>query len=202
VTLARTGLVAASYFLGSIPTGYWLGLAWKGVDVRQHGSGNLGATNVLRVLGTGAGVLTLALDILKGLIPVLISERLFPHELTLAILTGLAAILGHTASIFVRFRGGKGVATAAGVFVALLPVPMLAAVVVFAVVFGWSRYVSLGSLLAAVTLASSSWIVSAPPPLIWTTVAVVAFVFWTHRTNIQRLLKGTEHRIEWHKKNA
>jgi glycerol-3-phosphate acyltransferase PlsY len=194
--------VAASYLLGSIPTGYWLGLAWKGVDVRQQGSGNLGATNVLRVLGTGPGVLTLALDILKGLIPVLVAQRLFPQELTLAILTGLAAIFGHTASIFVRFRGGKGVATTAGVFAALLPIPALAAVTVFAVVFGWSRYVSLGSLLGALTLACSSFIVAAPRPLAWTAVAMAVFVVWTHRANIRRLYSGTENRIEWRKKNA
>jgi len=194
LSLSRAGLVAGSYLLGSIPTGYWLGLAWKGVDVRNLGSGNLGATNVLRVLGPGPGLLTLALDIFKGLIPVLISERLFPHELTLAILTGLSAIVGHTASIFVRFRGGKGVATTAGVFAALLPIPTLAAVAVFAVVFGSTRYVSLGSLLGASTLAISSFVFAIPRSLSWAAVLVAVYVIWTHRGNIRRLANGTENR--------
>src|ERR1044071_9941862 len=111
----------ASYLLGSIPTGYWLGLAWKGIDIRKHGSGNLGATNVFRVLGKWPGFGTLAFDILKGWIPVHLAMRFFPGRLALAIGAGLSAIVGHTASLFVRFRGGKGVATSASVFAALLP---------------------------------------------------------------------------------
>src|SRR5262245_51281482 len=103
MTLSKGGLLLGSYLLGSIPTGYWLGLAWKGIDVRTQGSGNLGATNVFRVLGTAPGLITLLIDILKGLLPVLIAEHLYPGDLQIAILTGLATILGHTLSIFVRF---------------------------------------------------------------------------------------------------
>src|SRR5882672_11102169 len=103
------GLLALAYLIGSVPTGYWLGKLWKGVDVRQFGSGNLGATNVFRVLGVVPGLLTFVIDFSKGLISVLVAKRLFPGELSIALCAGLAAILGHTTSVFVRFRGGKGV---------------------------------------------------------------------------------------------
>ena len=191
-----------AYLVGSIPTGYWLGKLWKGVDVRQFGSGNLGATNVFRVLGVTPGLLTLAFDILKGLGIVLIAEHVFPKELTTAIVAGLAAILGHTTSIFVRFQGGKGVATSAGVFVALLPFPSTVALAAFFIVFGLTRFVSLGSLVGALTLAASSFAFSSPRLLSWTAVGVVLMVFWTHRANIKRLIQGTENRIEWSKKSS
>jgi glycerol-3-phosphate acyltransferase PlsY len=200
--ISKMGLFVAAYFLGSIPTGYWLGLAWKGVDVRSQGSGNLGATNVFRVLGTGAGLCTLALDILKGWLPVFWARHFYAQDLTLAIAVGLIAILGHATSVFVRFRGGKGVATSAGVFAALLPLPTTAAVLAFALVFAATRYVSLGSLFAVLILAVSSFLLSSPPPLAWAAVVVAVFVFWTHRSNIQRLLNGTENRLSWQKKNA
>ncbi len=189
-----------SYVIGSIPTGFWLGKAWKGIDVRQHGSGNLGATNVFRVLGKGPGAMTLAIDILKGLLVVLAAKTLFPQELNTAITAGICAILGHTTSIFVCFRGGKGVATSAGVFLALLPLPSAAALLTFAIVFGITHYVSLGSLSAAVVLPASSFALSEPRALSCTAMAISLFVAWTHRTNIQRLLNGTENRIEWKKK--
>ena len=202
MTPSQAGLLIVAYFIGSIPTGYWLGLAWKGIDVRKQGSGNLGATNVFRVLGTFPGLLTLAIDILKGWVPVLWTRHLFPQSLSLALAAGLAAILGHTTSVFVRFRGGKGVATSAGVFAALLPLPFTAAAVVFAIVFAATRFVSLGSMLAVLTLAASSFMVSAPRPLSWAAVLVAVFVVWTHRSNIQRLRNGTENRLSWHKKNV
>src|SRR5580765_1517553 len=104
------GIILASYLIGSIPTGYWLGKLWKGIDVRQQGSGNLGATNVFRVLGVAPGIVTLLLDILKGIAPVMWVQHVHPGDLGLAVAAGLAAIMGHMTSIFVRFRGGKGVA--------------------------------------------------------------------------------------------
>jgi glycerol-3-phosphate acyltransferase PlsY len=212
--------VLGSYLMGSIPTGYWLGKIWQGIDVRQYGSGNLGATNVFRVLGAGAGSITLVIDILKGFFPVFIYKSAFvgarmhcipndpacfalnPGETTALILIGFATIIGHTASIFVRFRGGKGIATSAGVFLALLPIPTAAAIAVFALTFSLTRYVSASSLLAAYTLVASSFALAMPRPLSWTAAAIAAFVTWTHRTNIQRLLNGTENRISWSKKNA
>jgi glycerol-3-phosphate acyltransferase PlsY len=202
VNSSQAGLLIVSYLLGSIPTGYWMGLAWKGIDVRKQGSGNLGATNVFRVLGPKPGLTTLAIDIFKGLLPVLWSKHLFPHDLMLALAAGIAAILGHTTSAFVGFRGGKGVATSAGVFAALLPIPFTVAVAVFLTVFAITKYVSLGSLIAVLTLAASSFVVSEPPPLRGAAVLVAIFVFWTHRSNIQRLLHGTENQLLWHKKNA
>jgi glycerol-3-phosphate acyltransferase PlsY len=194
--LRHAGLIVGAYALGSIPTGYWLGRT-RGVDIRRHGSGNVGATNVFRVLGTGPGLFTFGVDCLKGLLPVLAAKALFPGELGIAAASGVAAILGHTTSPWVGFRGGKGMATAAGVFAALLPLPCLAALAVFLVITGATRTVSLGSLLGALTLAAGAFAFSAPRPLAWTAVLVAAFAFWTHRGNIQRLLRGTENRLDW-----
>jgi glycerol-3-phosphate acyltransferase PlsY len=199
VTLGRALLVLVAYGLGSIPTGLWLGQLWKGVDVRRHGSGNLGATNVFRVLGARAGFTTLGIDIAKGLVPVLAARKLFPGDLTFQGIVGLAAIVGHTASFFVRFKGGKGVATSAGVFAALLPVPCAMAVITFALSFAFTRIVSLSSMAASLVLASSAFLLSAPRALAWSAAAVACFVFWTHRTNIQRLLRGNEPRIDFRK---
>jgi len=186
----------ASYLLGSIPTGYWLGKLWKGVDVRRFGSGNLGATNVFRVLGKGAGAVTLALDIAKGLAPVLLVRRLFPGEPWLAIGAGAGAILGHTTSVFVGFRGGKGVATSAGVFLALLPVPSCVALATFAVCLAITRIVSLSSLAAALALSAASLFLAPSRALRGAAVLVTIFVFWTHRHNIRRLMNGQELRIQ------
>ncbi len=123
MSASRVGFLIATYLLGSIPTGYWLGRAWKGIDIRQYGSGNLGATNVYRVLGAKPALFTFTIDCLKGLIPVLLAKHLFPDELSMAALAGVIAILGHTMSVFVHFRGGKGMATSTGVFAALMPEP-------------------------------------------------------------------------------
>jgi acyl phosphate:glycerol-3-phosphate acyltransferase len=199
MTLTPIVYFALAYLIGSIPTGYWLGKAWKGVDVRQHGSGNLGATNVFRVLGPLPGSITLAIDILKGYLVVFVANILFPGVLWALISSGVFAIVGHTMSIFVRFRGGKGVATSAGVFLALLPGPSLVALFTFLVVFGISRYVSLGSLSGALALVTSAFFFSAPQALTGTATVVAFFVCWTHRSNIKRLLAGTENRIEWKK---
>lgn len=195
--------LAASYLLGSIPAAYIAGKS-RGIDLRKHGSGNLGATNVMRVLGTKVGLAVFAFDVAKGAIPVLffprwVPERAMPlHDPTvLAILCGAAAIFGHARPIYLKFgKGGKGVATAAGVFLALAPIQTLLALVVFAVVLLSSGYVSLGSLtsatllpvLLAVTMGAQSW-----PFAI--SVVVALFVFWTHRANIARLRRGEEHRF-------
>nr|AEQ20586.1 putative glycerol-3-phosphate acyltransferase PlsY [uncultured bacterium CSLF42] len=187
--------VAVAYAAGSIPTGYWLGKAWKGIDVRQHGSGNLGATNVFRVLGAGPGSITLAVDILKGLLPVLWCRNHFPADISLAMAVGVAAITGHTTSLFVHFRGGKGVATSAGVFAALLPGPFLAAISVFIVALIISRIVSISSILAALTLAGVSLVWSPAPLMTGFAAGVALWIIWRHRSNIGRLLQGEEPRI-------
>lgn len=195
--------LAASYCLGSIPAAYIAGKS-RGIDLRKHGSGNLGATNVMRVLGTKVGLLVFVFDMAKGAASALLFPRVVPASVLpfgdpvwFAILCGGAAIAGHTRPVFLGFgKGGKGVATAAGVFLALAPVQTLLALVVFAVVLLSSGYVSLGSLTSAtilpVLLAITSGIRS---PVFMVSVVIALFVFWTHRANIVRLRNGEEHRF-------
>ena len=183
-----------SYVLGSIPTGLWLGLKLRGVDIREHGSKNVGATNTMRVLGKMLGAIALVCDVSKGLIPVLVFSRMSKWEY-LPLACGLAAVIGHTASVFLRFRGGKGVATGTGMFLGLYPLPTLVAAAVFFTLFGLTRMVSVGSmggalaLCFALCLTETSW----PVRLVATFVAI--WVFWKHRSNIQRIVKGEENRI-------
>lgn len=193
--MTGTAWTLASYAMGSIPTGYWLGLAWRGIDVRRHGSGNLGATNVFRVLGPVAGATTLLIDILKGWLPVFVARAWWPDGTHWPLLAGIAAVLGHTTSPWVGFRGGKGVATAAGMFLALMPWATLGAVAVFGLAMKGSGYVSLGSLLAAATLAVLAQVSPHEPAVRAAAAAIAILVFWTHRQNMRRLLNGTENRI-------
>lgn len=188
-----------AYASGSLPFAYLAGKA-KGVDLRTQGSGNLGATNVFRVLGWKIGITVFLADALKGALPVLL---LPPHIIgatnpTLwAIGCGVAAIAGHVRPLFLGFRkGGKGVATAAGVFFALAPLPMLATFLVFGTVLFLSGYVSLGSLASAVVLpALLLFTQGSGSPLFAVSLLIAAFVFWTHRANIGRLRRGEEHRF-------
>jgi glycerol-3-phosphate acyltransferase PlsY len=191
--------LALSYAAGSLPFAWLAGRA-AGVDLRQQGSGNLGATNVFRVLGWKVGVAVFLADAMKGALPVLLlAPRIeSPVDPTLwAIACGVAAIAGHVRPLFLRFRkGGKGVATAAGVFFALAPVPMLVTFAVFVAVVLASGYVSLGSLLSAVVLPSLLLVTQGTrSPLFVVSLVVAAFVFWTHRANIGRLRRGEEHRF-------
>lgn len=183
--------LAVSYVLGSIPTGLWLGQWLRGIDIRQHGSQNIGATNTLRVLGKPLGAAALLGDMLKGAVPVLLLGRLDPWEY-LPLACGIAAILGHSFSLFLGFKGGKGVATSTGVFGALLPIPTLIAAVVFGVTVYISRMVSLGSILAAITLSVACFFVPGTPVLRGIVVAVAVLVIWKHRSNIGRILRGEE----------
>ena len=192
------GLVGA-YLLGSIPAAYIAGRVVKGIDLRQHGSGNLGATNVYRVLGGRVAAAVLLFDAAKGALPVVLLPRLLPSDrpLVWAIAYGVAAIAGHVRSVFLLWKGGgKGVATAAGVFAALVPVPALVAVAVWALVLWASGYVSLASLGAAAVLPIAVGALLGPvSPLFYLALLVGAFVFWTHRANIGRLRRGDEHRF-------
>jgi glycerol-3-phosphate acyltransferase PlsY len=191
--------LALSYASGSLPFAWLAGRA-AGVDLRQQGSGNLGATNVFRVLGWKIGLAVFLADALKGALPVL----LLPPRINSAmdptlwgIACGVAAIAGHVRPVFLRLRkGGKGVATAAGVFFALAPVPMLVTFAVFVAVVLATGYVSLGSLLSAVVLPSLLLVTQGPrAPLFVVSLVIAAFVFWTHRANIGRLRRGEEHRF-------
>ena len=191
--------IALAYVVGSIPAAYIAG-RMRGVDLRKHGSGNLGATNVIRVLGTKIGLAVFAFDVAKGALPTLLLPRVVTGSASpelVAIACGIAAIVGHTRPVFLRFgRGGKGVATAAGVFLALAPVPTLLVLVVFAVVLLSSGYVSLGSLLSATMLPILIAVTLGPRSPVFALSALVAtFVFWTHRANIARLRSGEEHRF-------
>lgn len=189
-----------SYVSGSIPAAYLAG-RWSGVDLRAHGSGNLGATNVLRVLGARIGIAVFLVDIAKGALPVWYLPRATGASgdaLTwTAVACGVAAILGHIRPVFLGFKkGGKGVATACGVFLALAPLQTLLTLLVFAVVVFASGYVSLSSLTSAVALPVFLAVsVGVPSPLFIVSLFTGAFVFWTHRANIERLRQGTEYRF-------
>jgi acyl phosphate:glycerol-3-phosphate acyltransferase len=192
------GLVIA-YLAGSIPFAYLAGKLFKGIDLREHGSGNLGATNVFRVMGWKIASLVMLLDMAKGALPVLLlPPRLAPANAELwAIAFGVAAILGHVRSVFLLWKGGgKGVATAGGVFLALAPIASLISIAVFAVVVYLSGYVSLGSLCSAVALTAAVAIMKgASSPVAIACAVVTVFVFWTHRANIGRLRRGEENRF-------
>jgi glycerol-3-phosphate acyltransferase PlsY len=188
-----------SYVSGSLPFAYVAG-AIKGVDLRKQGSGNLGATNVFRVLGWKIGLVVFLLDALKGALPVLLLPPRIEgvtNPTLWAIACGVAAIAGHVRPVFLKFRkGGKGVATAAGVFFALAPLPMAATFAVFVAVVLATGYVSLGSLISAVLLPALLLVTQgAESPLFLVSLVVAAFVFWTHRANIGRLRRGEEHRF-------
>ncbi len=194
--------LAAAYVSGSVPSAYLAG-KWKGVDLRKHGSGNLGATNVVRVLGAKIGAAVFAVDIAKGFFPVYLLSKYVdvsrPELFAMAL--GVFAILGHIKPIFLITKGGgggKGVATAAGVFLGLAPIPMLIAFSVWLLVFLISRYVSLASLVAAVALPIALVLKgsSIHDPLLLLALAIGIFVFYTHRANIQRLINGSEHRFK------
>ncbi len=191
--------VLISYLAGSIPSAYLAGKL-RGIDLRQHGSGNLGATNVVRVLGPRIGAIVFIADLMKGFLPVYFlpryTETLRPE--LWALVYGAAAILGHVKPIFLLGKGGgKGVATASGVFLALAFVPMLIAEVVWISVFYFTRYVSLASLMGAAVLPIAILILYRQPqsPVFIASVIIASFVFWTHRANIGRLRRGEEHKF-------
>jgi acyl phosphate:glycerol-3-phosphate acyltransferase len=204
-----------SYLAGSIPTAIIVAKVMRGIDIRQHGSGNAGGTNVFRVLGWKAGVFVIAMDIAKGLLATMVIPQLmygslpfenatpFDDLTVVKIIGGCAAILGHVWTVFAGFRGGKGLATAAGMLIGLAPVEVAVSFVVFAVVFLISHYVSLGSLSAAVVFPltmffrENIFMVSVPGyhTLIFFSIGISLLIIFTHRANIVRLLKGTENRI-------
>jgi len=198
--MAHYLLIPLSYLLGAVPFGLLLGL-WAGKDVRREGSGNIGATNVLRTCGAGWGIAALVLDLLKGLVPALLAGWLAPAGPIWPVLAGLAAVLGHCYPIYLRFAGGKGVATTAGVLLAIMPLPLLVALGVFVLVVALTRYVSLGSMTAAAALliarlllAEAPWSRAELPATLFAAAALI-LVLARHRDNIRRLLAGTESRF-------
>ena len=193
-------LMALSYILGSVPNALWIGKVFKGIDVREHGSKNTGSTNAARVLGVKLGILTLILDISKGLVPTLIAillkvdffENLTKIENLDYVLVGICAILGHVFSIFMNFKGGKAVATTLGVFLVLVPKAILFAAIVFFVVFAIFRYVSLSSIFAAVSLPIFTYFLYQQIIYVILGILIAILIIVKHKSNIERLKNGTE----------
>jgi glycerol-3-phosphate acyltransferase PlsY len=196
LTAALPWLVA-SYLLGAIPTSYLAGRLIRGIDLREDGSRNLGATNLYRVLGWRFAIPVGLLDAAKGLIPVLVFAPRVSDSEVFALVCGLTAVVGHVFSIFVGFKGGKGVATAAGVMLGLTPVALGVAAAVWAALVFLTGYVSVGSIAAAAVFPVAVWLLEPPtrPAILWLDIAVAAAIIWLHRGNIQRLLNGTENRF-------
>ena len=190
-------LFPLAYLLGSIPFGLILAKLFGAADVRTAGSGNIGATNVARVAGPLPGILTLLLDATKGWLAVWLASRTTQADSAVMILCGILALIGHCFPIWLRFRGGKGVATAAGIFAALCPEALLAALILFALVVWFWRFVSLGSLAAAASIPLLVYLLwaphFAPPPIVdFGTITIAALVIYQHRGNIGRLARGEE----------
>jgi acyl phosphate:glycerol-3-phosphate acyltransferase len=186
-------LVVVGYLAGSLSPSVFLGRRLKGVDVREHGSGNAGTTNAFRVLGSKLGLTVLLLDILKGVVPVVLARR---FSIPLAVVfVALACVLGHNYSAFLRGRGGKGVATGAGVAIAMMPLPMAALIGVFLVLFIVGRTVSIASIVCAILLPVFAAVFREPLPYIIVSCLLALLVLWGHRTNMVRLRHGSERKV-------
>ena len=186
--------ILASYLLGATPTSYIAGKARQGggIDLRDHGSKNLGATNVYRILGWKYAIPVALVDIAKGAVPVLV----FSHPVWLSIAVGAAAVLGHIFSPYVSFKGGKGVATAAGMFLALAPVAVLLAIPIWGICLWLTGYVSLSSIIAVLSVPLSVALLQPnSSSVFWASIVLVALIVFAHRRNISRLIAGTENRF-------
>jgi len=204
-----------SYLIGSIPTSIIVGKLKRGIDIRQHGSGNAGGTNVIRVLGWKAGIFVIIMDMAKGLLATIVVSRLmygpipfenitpFDDFTVVQIIAGCAAILGHIWTLFAGFKGGKGIATAGGMLIGVAPVEVAVSLGIFVVVFLVTHYVSLGSLSAAASFPLTMFFrenvfmvsIRGYNTLIFFSIGISLLIFYTHRANIKRLLKGTENRL-------
>ena len=192
-----------AYLLGSIPTSFLMGKLIKGIDIREYGSGNVGATNALRVLGTKIGIITLLIDIGKGFLAIQMGKLLFSEPSNLFLICmGLFGIIGHIFTIYLKFKGGKGVATSAGVFIALSPLPVAIALVVFVITVWLSKYISLGSMVAALMFFLVELFVNvrnrfANFELLIFIFLIMVFIFIRHKANIKRIIDGNENRISF-----
>lgn len=188
-------LAIGAFLLGSIPFGLVIAKAWARADVRRIGSGNIGATNVARAAGKGAALVVLLLDVAKGFGPTLVAARLLGPESSWSVAgVGLAAFAGHCFPPWLRFRGGKGVATALGVSLAIAPFGALAGAITYAAIYAGTRLSSLGSLCAAAATAGLAF-ATAPEAFAWSVLAMVAVIVARHRANIERLVRGEEPRL-------
>jgi acyl phosphate:glycerol-3-phosphate acyltransferase len=200
--------VLIAYLLGSVPTGFLVAKA-RGVDIRTVGSGNIGATNVFRILGKAAGIFVLLADAAKGWLAVCVVAKLLcgwsyaePGSAArewFALCAGVAAILGHNYTCWLHFKGGKGIATSAGVLLALVPIPLLIVLGIWIAVFALSRYVSLASISAAFALPLAAWGFKESRTIVLVTAGLAALAIYKHKANIKRLMSGTENRIAFKK---
>ncbi len=203
MTNTKIGLLfIASYILGAIPSGYIIGRL-KGIDIRKHGSGNPGTANVYRTLGKLPGIMTFTVDFLKGFVPAMVAMHYFYIEGSMdfskghwwiPVMAGALAIIGHIWTVFLNFHGGKGVATSAGVFMALLPIPTVGAFITFGLIVWRTSHISTGSMMASIALPALCIIFATPnqKPFTLLALAVCALIFYTHIPNIKRILKGEE----------
>lgn len=193
-------VLAIAYLVGSVPTGYILS-AVSGIDIRTAGSGNIGATNVSRVVGWKAGVITLMADAGKGFIPVFLTVH-FDFDPVVTALTGLAAFLGHLYPVFLKFKGGKGVATGLGCIAGLDPLVAGCLAVVFLIIVILFRWVSLGSMGGAAFAPVLFWTFHHPLPYVWMSLVMVLLIIVRHHDNIRRMLAGQESKIEFHRRRS
>ena len=190
--------VAIAYLLGAVPFGYLLVKWTKGADVRESGSGNIGATNVMRTTGRGIGLLTLVLDIAKGFLAVWLTGWLTGGEPVWMSLAALAVMAGHAFPVFLGFKGGKAVASFIGAFLYLTPLPLAAVLLLFLVVVAVTGFISAGSILAAATFPFGVWMILHPPaPVLLASIIAGIFIVYRHRENVQRLREGTENAFRW-----
>lgn len=196
-------ILLVDYFIGAIPFGYLIVKLKTGQDVRSSGSGNIGATNVLRTTGRGAGLITLALDIFKGFAAVWLMAHFTVGDPLWTSLAALAVMAGHSFPVFLRFKGGKAVASFIGAFLYLTPAPLLAVVALFVIVVAVTRYISLGSIVAAGTFPLGVWLILHPPAPVWIAALIAgAFIVYRHRANIQRIRSGNENVFSFRRKKA
>ncbi|NOX98908.1 MAG: glycerol-3-phosphate 1-O-acyltransferase PlsY [Verrucomicrobia bacterium] len=197
-SLLAAALILTGYLIGATPFGYLAGKL-RGIDIREHGSGNIGATNVLRTLGKPIGITVLILDVLKGVLPVLIAKHFSDNSL-LHISTAFATIMGHNYTCWLSFKGGKGIATSAGALLPLIMIPLAIAVGIWALLFFTTRYVSVASIGAAAAIPVATVILQKTQgdwniPMLAFTVILATLAVWKHRSNIRKLCNGTENRF-------
>jgi acyl phosphate:glycerol-3-phosphate acyltransferase len=198
-----TGLlvIVIAYLIGAIPFGYVLVRLTTGKDIRASGSGNIGATNVLRTQGRAAGVATLLLDVAKGFVAVWLAAKMTNGDPLWMSLAALAVMAGHAFPVFLKFRGGKAVASFIGAFLYLTPLPLAAVLVLFVITVAATRAISAGSIMAAGTFPLGVWLILHPPaPILIAAIIAGAFIVYRHKSNIERLRAGNENRFTWFKK--
>ncbi|MBN1384274.1 MAG: glycerol-3-phosphate 1-O-acyltransferase PlsY [Elusimicrobia bacterium] len=189
-------VLVLSFLIGSIPTGYLISKTFYGIDIRQHGSGNTGATNVGRILGKKPAIITFLTDTLKGFLPVLLSKKLFPDtSIIVPVIAAFLAVAGNMWTPFLKFKGGKGVATGCGVFLGLAPAATGFSLVIFIITLAITKYVSISSITAAVSLPVFLYILDKQELLIYISLLLAVMIIWRHKSNIKKLLDKTEQKI-------